>query len=336
MLCPKCATEVPDDYNFCELDGTPLHAPVKECAAKPTSFCRCGAIIATPDEDGFCAACGELWERRNHLEYYFGANFAAITDRGTLHSRNEDSVRLAVEENEAGKFHILIVCDGLSSAQRSSEASECASQTALASLSKDICNGLVDPLAAMNSAIIAAHHAVCALESDSEGHKELPGTTIVAAFLHGNRAVIGWVGDSRAYLVSPSETKLLTRDHSWVNEVVESGQLAEEEAMGSLNAHVITHCIGPVETQASGAAPIPSVVSMDLPDLCTLLLCSDGLWNYAEKLEDFDSLMKSAFSEVDALAVGKYLVAFANSKGGRDNITVALTEVGSSQSQNAV
>jgi len=337
MQCPKCGTDVPADYNFCEIDGTPLRETVTSpLKGKPSAFCRCGAVISSPDEDGFCAVCGELWEARYHIEYDYGATFAAITDRGLQHTRNEDAVGISVEQARLGDHQILIVCDGLSSAQRSSEASNLAAQTALSQLATAVHDGVPDLLLCMKSAILAAHKAVCLLEFDDVGQKEPPGTTIVAALVTGNTAVVGWVGDSRAYLQTGSETKLLTKDDSWVNQVVDSGQLAEIEAINSANAHMITHCIGPVEMVASGAEPIPSIVACELAPSSRLILCSDGLWNYAEKLDDFNSLLQSALSQNTALAFAKYLVAFAISKGGRDNITVAILESGPAEAINAI
>jgi len=339
MRCPKCGTDCPDDYNFCELDGTALKAVVAPIVrARIGASCRCGAPISSPEQDGFCSLCGELWEFRNHQVFDMGTEFGAVSDRGAHHPRNEDSVKLSSEQFKDCTYHILVVCDGLSSAQRSSEASLCAASAAQALLSEHVRNGMLsDKQSAMHDAIIAAHTAVCSLEYDKQGQKDPPGTTIVAALLEGNSATIGWVGDSRAYLLLRESSTLITHDHSWINEAVESGEMAESEAMSSEKAHLITHCIGPVETTTSGTAPEPSVVSVELPPHSWLLLCSDGLWNYAPSQAEFDTVINSAPADANAIGLASHLVAFAIAAGGRDNITVALSQpISATESRNGI
>jgi len=351
IRCSKCGAESPAQYDFCELDGTPLHKPAAQLAQlRIMHICRCGAPVVSPVEPESCQGCGQVWEPRNHVEYDWGDQFAAVTDRGILHARNEDDVRLACNaadsppspENagvsspgsaadsppgSAGvppAYRILAVCDGLSSTQLANEASASAAQALCQALVAYVhANSGGDPAQAMSDAVMKAHKAVCAIPYD-KADKGPPGTTIVAALLLGAHATIGWIGDSRAYVTSSAGSKLLTRDHSWANEAVDSGSMSFEEAMRSFNAHVITHCIGAVELEFAGKDPTPAVVSVELPASSWLVLCSDGLWNYADNINDFETVVKSAPERANALTFARHLVAFANAQGGRDNITVAV------------
>jgi serine/threonine protein phosphatase PrpC len=217
----------------------------------------------------------------------------------------------------------MAVCDGLSSAQLAHEASAQAAQCLVDTLSSKVARSF-DPVKCMNDAIMKAHAAVCTIKYKESESKGPPGATIVAAILSGTTAIIGWVGDSRAYVASSFGAKLLTRDHTWINEVVDSGRMTAEEAVELVNPHVLTKCIGPMEIDSSGEPPAPSIVSVQLPPLSWLVLCSDGFWNYDEKLSEFDEVVKDSSERACALTFARKLVAFANARGGRDNITVAV------------
>jgi serine/threonine protein phosphatase PrpC len=134
-----------------------------------------------------------------------------------------------------------------------------------------------DPKELMRAAILAGHDAICKLMPAGTSSDDRPLTTIVAALAGCDMVTIGWAGDSRAYLLTGTG-KLLTRDDSWVNWVVERGDMTEAQAMRSPNAHVIVHCLGDPDDP-----PEPHVVTVTLSAGERLLLCSDGLWNYARR-----------------------------------------------------
>jgi serine/threonine protein phosphatase PrpC len=170
----------------------------------------------------------------------------------------------------------------------------------------------------MGTAILAGHEAICALMPAGTGLDHRPLTTIVAALASSDMATIGWVGDSRAYLLSGS-ARLLTRDDSWVNWAVEHGNLTEAEAMRSPNAHVIVQCLGDPEDP-----PEPHIMTATLSPGEKLLLCSDGLWNYAPTPSALTALTSELSAETPAITQCRALVKFANASGGRDNITAAM------------
>lgn len=323
LRCPKCGAEATaeDEHTFC-VDRAPLHGLF--VARHPLSIvyeCQCGAYVVS--EPKHCFSCGSLWDKRRHVEYSLGDDIAAVTDKGLHHRHNEDDVRIAIEKQGDRDLKIMVISDGLSSAQHAQEASARATKAVIETLSARVARSF-DPVKSMNDAILKAHAAACSIKFKEKDKKGPPGATVVAAILSGNNAIIGWVGDSRAYVATSFGTKLLTRDHTWINELVDSGRMTEEEALLSVNPHVLTKCIGPMELDSSGEEPVPSVVSVKLPAFSWLVLCSDGLWNYDENLSEFDEVVKSSLQHARAIDFARDLVTFANSRGGRDNITVAV------------
>ncbi len=270
--------------------------------------------------------CGLRWlearhpQPRDHVEVVLTPGFAGVTDRGKRHAVNEDALALA---DVPGIGSALVVSDGVSSAQRSEKASENGAQTARTVLETALRDGFADAGAAMQEAIAAAHTAACAVPYDPAQPKDPPGATLVAALVRDGFATLGWLGDSRAYWIGPAESRLLTHDHSWVNAVVDAGEMPEAEALRAPEAHAITRCLGPL----NGDAPEPTIISVPMSASGWLLLCSDGLWNYAPQTEQLAALVRSAPAGSDALAVCRMLVEYALSKGGRDNITVALLAI---------
>jgi PPM family protein phosphatase len=135
---------------------------------------------------------------------------------------------------------------------------------------------------------------------------------------------VGWVGDSRAYWVTPKGAELLTRDHSWVNEVVQLGRMTEEEAMRAPEAHTITRCLGPLEVGDTLAEAEPEVRARDVPGPGVLLLCTDGFWNYTPELASLSELLRAAGEGAGAEEIARVSVNHALSRGGHDNVSVAV------------
>ena len=326
MTCPHCSVTVPDGARFCEACGANLAPEPAQAASANGEHCRCGAGPDAKGADGYCTVCGLRWPQareplpRDHVEIVLTPLFAGVTDRGKRHTCNEDALALAAMPEEAGTA-VLVICDGVSSAQRADEASDAAAQTACASLRDAVRGSSLDGEAAMKAAILAAHNAACAVPTDPSQPKDPPGATLVAALVRGGTITLGWLGDSRAYWIGATTATLLTHDHSWVNAVVDAGEMTEEDALQAPEAHAITRCLGPL----NDGVPEPTILTVPLAGPGRLLLCTDGLWNYAPGTDQLAGLVRAA--DGDALAVCRRLVEFALSKGGRDNITVAVIGV---------
>ena len=308
MVCQNCSAEMPEHDAFCEECGTPLGNLAADPALPPCV--RCGAPASAADEEGYCNECGFRREKpREHTEIVIDAAFAGVTDQGKRHAHNEDSMAIA----ELDGTKILIVCDGVSSSQDAAAASRAAATAAMESLSE---SGKHSADHRLRAAIRAAWQGVADVPyTMSEG--DPPSTTFVAALVEGKRATVAWAGDSRAYWLAGEHSRQLTVDDSWLNDTVADGKLTYEEAMHSDKAHAITKWLG-----ADAGEPEPSVVTVDLEQPGILLLCTDGLWNYAEAAGRIEELAGS--SENGAIEMARRLVDFANAEGGRDNITAAL------------
>lgn len=343
--CARCQAAAPDAAaaNFCEECGAPL-APASvggdAAAALRTDCPGCGSVA--PPEDGFCPACG--LERvpanaRDHLEEASGDVLAAVSDLGRRHARNEDFFALAGDD--AGRVLIAVVCDGVSNSQRPDEASEAAARAAGAFLSAVTPELLAaDPPARLREAVAEAQGAVACLPAsippdDGEPPLDSPESTLVAAVARGRELDLVWLGDSRGYFIGETDgpAAALTHDHTWFNAVVDAGKMSAEEAGRSPQAHVVLRSLGGPSLNGA-AGDEPSVAHFSAPQDGWLLLCSDGLWNYARDGETVGHLVRAAVRDAVAAAdpqplrrAARSLVDFALRAGGRDNVTVALARV---------
>jgi PPM family protein phosphatase len=242
---------------------------------------------------------------------------AAVSDRGRVHARNEDAVALLMEP----PFSVLVVCDGVSTSHDAALGSRTAADAAAQYLLHGAA-ACTDAAELMRGAILGGHAAACALMPEDTDSDARPLTTIVAAFARADLVTIGWAGDSRAYILSGGASRLLTHDDSWVNWAVAQGDMTEREAMRSSHAHAITQCLGDPNDP-----PEPHVTSVRLSAGDMLLLCSDGLWNYAPTPSALGALILDLPTAAPAIEICETLVRYANSAGGRDNITAAVLMV---------
>lgn len=313
MQCPKCGAIAPTEDIFCEECGTAL-------AVLPTrssnGCAKCGAGSEQIDPQGFCSICGfRNQSGRNHLEIAVQPNLGGVSDRGLRHHRNEDYLALQQVKERA---YVLVVCDGVSSSSEPDLASKAAADSACVALTDAIRQG-VKLEEAMNTAFALALASVCAVPYSTGVDEEPPSTTIVAAVVENRTATIGWMGDSRAYWLSSSGSLQLTKDDSWLNEVVASGRMTEAVASHSPQAHAITAWLG----LDAGDSAKPSIVNFNIPGSGYLLLCTDGLWNYVSDPVEIAELIQQ-MSDKEAVSISRSFVEFARLSGGHDNITAAI------------
>jgi serine/threonine protein phosphatase PrpC len=164
----------------------------------------------------------------------------------------------------------------------------------------------------------AVRKAAIAIYSEAQGQPERSGmgTTLTAAFFHGNEVSICHVGDSRAYLFRKGGAQQLTEDHSWIQEQIRAGLIEPEDAMVSRFRNIITRSVG-FEPSVE-----PDLFTLAVEPDDRLLLCSDGLSNYLNEEEMAEVLGGRPMDEV-----GPALVEMANDRGGDDNITCILVKV---------
>jgi len=197
-----------------------------------------------------------------------------------------------------------------------------AAKTARDALARFATAGAGAAEAAVDRAIRAAHRAVCSQRYDRRG--EPPGTTIVCAFVRGARLVVGWVGDSRAYWITKDGAALLTRDHSWVHDVVARRVMSETDALRHPLAHALTRCLGPLEAAAPVRDVEPEVIACPLRAAGHVVLCTDGLWTYYRDPASLGRLVAAAGEGASAARIARHLVNSALVRGGADNVSVAI------------
>ncbi|MFD9339464.1 PP2C family serine/threonine-protein phosphatase [Streptomyces sp. NPDC060028] len=292
--------------------AAPAEDPGKTCVA-----CRAGRV----DTDGYCEHCGHAQPReRDHLEEELGS-VAAVSDRGLRHHRNEDSFAVAATALPDGSAAtVAIVCDGVSSASRPDEASAAAAAAANEALLEALPRG-AHPQEAMHEAILAAAAAVNALAPEVPGAQNAPACTLVGAVVSGGLLTIGWVGDSRAYWVPDDRAALprrLTEDDSWAAQMVAAGLMGEAEAYADVRAHAITGWLG---ADAYELEPHTATFKPDHDGV--VVVCTDGLWNYAESARDMAQVLPED-AAARPLHSAQVLVGHALDGGGHDNVTVAV------------
>jgi len=314
--CPACSATLPPEDFFCEECGVRLSLEAEPAAKKACS--KCGAAADEQDESGFCLQCGfrSGLRERDHIEIDLGPSLGGVTDRGLRHHRNEDY--FAIELIDSAAVQALIVCDGVSSSLDADLASKTAAEAVWFSLAAALGKGKFDPAGALKSAIQKAQEAVCAIPYQAREDTNPPSTTIVSAVIVNRVATVAWAGDSRAYWINPDGAQQLTTDDSWLNSVVRSGKMTEEEALQSREAHAITKWLG----RDSNGDFEASLIEVPLTGSGMLLLCTDGLWNFAPRAADIAAL--TAGVEGGALSISRKLVEFAIGCGGIDNITAGI------------
>ncbi|GGQ68004.1 hypothetical protein GCM10010216_32260 [Streptomyces flaveolus] len=315
--------QAPDPRSAAAPAPSPEAAPAPAASGKVCVACRAGRV----DGDGYCENCGHAQPReRDHMEQESGP-VAAVSDRGLRHHRNEDAFCVGHTALPDGTpATVAIVCDGVSSATRPDDASLAASRAAGESLLAVLPRG-THPQQAMHDAIVAASHAVNALADEpatareQAPHQNAPACTLVGAVVTSDLLVVGWVGDSRVYWVPVDRSTpaaRLTEDDSWAAQMVAAGLMNEAEAYADERAHAITGWLG---ADAYELEPHTASFKPDRPGV--VVVCTDGLWNYAESAEEMARAVP-----LDAAArplhSARVLVGHALDGGGHDNVTVAV------------
>ncbi len=247
---------------------------------------------------------------------------AAMTDVGRVREHNEDSV-LAVEyvrESllEPAQSHLFVVADGMGGAEAGEVASAIAVdtirsyiETRLDGARGDVGTGaelLATALEAANSRIIE----YVASHPESRGM----GSTGVCALVTPSGAAVGWVGDSRGYLMEGAALRQVTKDHSLVQRLIEIGQITAEEAHTHEHKNVITRSLGARQSGPAGA----EALALKLKRGDKLMLCSDGLTAHVMDNQIRDILGRNA----DPFDAARELIVAANAGGGTDNISVIV------------
>lgn len=364
MRCPSCGEEVSPGASFCEACGaklgdaaapapagaqsagmpaggipagggvadelSPISRPTNRTtlatsAAPEARTCReCGGPVG-PDD--YCTVCGTKAPAvRDHTQEAPAPWVAGVCDRGVVHARNEDAMAVWADPTPAGRA-VLVVCDGVTSAEDSDVASAAAAQAALGVLRPAPPVGVGGPEAAdaiaRQSLVAAAAAANTAVVAHTNPSSEHPAScTYAVGLVHGTTLWGAVIGDSRVYwLPDAGEGQALLGDDSMAQALIDAGT-PREQAETSPQAHAITKWLG-----LDSPDIVPRVASLTVTEPGWFLVCSDGLWNYASTPAQLRERIVATGS-TQPLAIAQGLVQWAIVQGGRDNITAVLARVG--------
>jgi protein phosphatase len=251
-----------------------------------------------------------------------GIEVSSQSDIGCLRENNEDSFGYWEPEDDRQfprKGRLAVVADGMGGYEGGQEASRLAVETIL-EVYRNFAGG--DPQTALVEALQTANQRI---RQYSFAHPELRGmgTTCTAVAILAaahpdaphHALYFAHVGDTRLYLIRDRQITRLTRDHSYVGRLLESGMISPEEAENHPQRNILTAALG----------TLPDLI-VDLPESPlplrphdVLLICSDGLWGQVR-----DPEILSALENHSAEQAGRDLIALARERGGPDNITVSI------------
>ncbi|GAB2890248.1 Stp1/IreP family PP2C-type Ser/Thr phosphatase [Microbulbifer echini] len=247
------------------------------------------------------------------------------TDIGQVREENEDSIRWHASAEKP--FAYIVIADGMGGYTGGATASKIAAetvQTHLDALLKHTflsCTPEQQQLilrATLIDAINSANNALLNTKNTNPQFSKM-GTTIVAAVMWHDFLIVAHIGDSRAYLWNNFGLQRLTRDHSVVQEMIDSGQITEEQAQHSSVRNHITRALGVSNTVEA------EINSWKLTENALLLLCSDGLTEYL----DDHAIERVLATHRPALECVYRFIDDANRMGGRDNISAGILEYSS-------
>ena len=251
-----------------------------------------------------------------------GHNVGHGSDVGRVRALNEDYHRVWQFPLYGGVLTLLAVADGMGGAAGGEVASKLAMEVLDDSFSRYVeMINRGEPVVGVGSltekAVRLANRRVHAEAVQKAGQRGM-GTTLTSVAIHERKAYLGHVGDSRAYLIRNDKIYQLTKDHSWVEEQLEKGLLTEEQARNHEWRNLITRALG-TKPQVS-----PDIVEIDVHEGDVFVISTDGLHGVVGPEEILDEVKRTRNRQSSV----EYLIALANERGGHDNITVVMAEVG--------
>jgi PPM family protein phosphatase len=310
---------------------------------QPTTCPRCGANVEGADR--FCESCGAIVAEVRRVaiprevhplegqvpdrdEAQLG-RIALITDRGLAHASNEDAAAAGMMVgNDPGRPYAIAVavCDGVSTSGAAHLAAVAASKAGMDAMLAALAASRTTR-AAVLAGLADAAKAAAAAGTDADPSSPPSCTYTAAAVVPTSEGAVqitvGNVGDSRAYWLPepPLTAQQLTVDDSLAQELITAGATAESEAVRR-GAHTLTRWLGAdSEPQPWSDAGVQTITATG-PG--SLLVCSDGLWNYLPDPADIARLCTG----IDSTAAARALVDHALHQGGHDNVTVAVIPIG--------
>jgi protein phosphatase len=247
-----------------------------------------------------------------------GLVWSLRSDRGLVREVNEDfALAKTLHGGDGASGSLLIIADGLGG----HEAGEVASRIAVVTMAQAWSQSVDRPIKArLRSAFRLANQAV--FDEALRRHNNGMATTLTAAAVVGDIAMVAHVGDSRAYLIRRRQVEQLTNDHSQVAEMLRRGLITPREAISHPARSVLTRCLGR-ELQTT-----PDIAERTLHHDDVLLLCSDGLWDLVTPEEMVQAIRNEDGVHGDQMdGIVEELMKLAIYRGAPDNVTVMIARV---------
>ncbi|EKQ54001.1 MULTISPECIES: Stp1/IreP family PP2C-type Ser/Thr phosphatase [unclassified Clostridium] len=230
-----------------------------------------------------------------------------VSDVGLKRTLNEDFASYLEKE----EFKIYVVADGMGGHNAGEVASEMAAIRIVNYVNENYSTEKEGKL--IVEAIEKVNRDIFNYSNTSENLNGM-GTTVTACLMTKEFTHIANVGDSCCFAIKNNEIKKITKDHSLVQELVDSGSISEKEAENHPKKNIITRALGTCDSVNV------DVFELNNNEYDMYILCSDGLTNELTKEE----ILQVVIEEEDYLNMANKLVFLAKEKGGRDNITVLL------------
>lgn len=270
---------------------------------------------------------------------------AAKTDVGLVRKNNEDSFVVCAdlsapdwtchetsEPIRLGKYgSLLVVADGMGGANAGEVASAIAVETVKALFLPETLEKIVSNEAEIIpflTTVIGTADTNIRNKSKEDSSTKGMGTTIVLTWILNGKAYLSWCGDSRCYLFNEKIGYLrLSNDHSYVQSLVDKGELDPEMAFDHPYSNIITQCLGDAENHANPDSRIQQLRNGDV-----IMLCSDGLCGYCRDNQIADIVLENCN---DVVVCRDKLVEAALEEGGFDNVTLAVAKIFISEEETA-
>lgn len=236
-----------------------------------------------------------------------------ITNKGIVRAQNQDYIYISNDE----KYKLYIIADGMGGAN----AGDIASNKATEIVKEYIVNNYTQEndmaiKEMIRNALGFANKEVYELSIKNKDYEGM-GTTLIILLIVNNKIYIGHIGDSRVYRIRKNIIRKITKDHTYVQNLIDNKELTKEQAVNHPKRHMLIKVLGCEEFV------MPDIIVKKIEDDDYILMCTDGLTNLVKDREIYQIIK----DKDNCKQAAETLVDIANSRGGFDNISVILIKI---------
>lgn len=243
--------------------------------------------------------------------------YSCVSHVGKVRKNNEDYCKGEVISTNSGELGIFAIADGMGGYNKGEVASELAVENITRFLKNNLIQNEVVKINYIDDIFKQAYNNVNSIiykKSQDDKECEGMGTTLTTVIIYKDKVYIANVGDSRCYMVVKGKLEKITKDHSYVEELIATHIITEEEAKKHPKRNIITRALGTEEII------IVDIYKKDINHNDKVLLTTDGLTGYIDK----DEINEIISSDDDLDVIANNLIDKANEVAGKDNVTVIL------------